>query len=298
MRCWSLIPARGSPVAEDAGLPGAPLATAEPEVQAQRLLRAAQDLLDENRQKKLLALVEAEWAAMQQREPCREDAETCRLAMVAAYQRAEDEVAKLAKNSRAELHRVDVYYEGLVWRMRCLARAAACNWVDGIMALIMSEALRVQSFANNTVRRPGAEGYEVREEALEILAEMEPFIGLAGAEGIYQPSPSFTGRQFHEKMAFLNASQGRWVDAITGFTKALDYVTEDRRGQIKVDLNLQQARYRGSTDPDVRTDAIERTQELGKLAVALEQLELAQKAFENVRRMEDGEEELVLYEVL
>jgi hypothetical protein len=266
--------------------------------EAERLLSEVQELLDTARERKLLRLVDERWPEVQARAACREDAETCRLAMIAAYQLAEEEAAKLPKNDRREARRIDRYHSAAVWRVRSLARAAGCGWIDGVMAIVMSEALRLQSGANGNEYRPGDDGYVVREEAFAILAEMEPYVGSATSEGIYKPCPSFTGRQLHEKRAFLEATRGRWAEAVDGYERALKYVASDRRGLVKVALNLSQAQYLRTQDAARRGEEAERTFELAGRAAEERQHEIAQKAFENARRMEAGDDRLLIYEVL
>lgn len=265
--------------------------------EAAQLLSDVQEILDAHRPDQVLELVEERWLEVQARDACREDAETCRLAMIAAYQLAEEAV-KLPKNHRRGAWRVDQYHAGALWRVRSLARAAGCGWIDGVMAIVMSEALRLQSGANGDGCRPGDVGYVVREEAFAILAEMEPYVGSRGSDGIYKPCPSFTGRQMHEKRAFLEAARGRWDEAVDGYERALEYVSSDRRGRVKVALNLSQVHYLRTQDASRRRAEAERTFELAGRAAEERQHELAQKAFENARRMQRGAEELLTYEVL
>jgi hypothetical protein len=236
--------------------------------------------------KQLVEVADAAWVGeIVARRPCPADAESCRLTMLACI-------------TLSESHSLPAYdHQSAVWRVRAITRAAACNWMDGLMALVMAEALRLQGIANQD-RRPDEEGYRVLPEAFAILEELRPYIGPEGsAEDAYRPSPRFTGRQYFEKRGFLFLAAKNWDEARVAFEQALTYVSGDPRGNVKVRLQLAAVEYL-ATEPVAASVASEPTVELAKEAREIPQIELADVADKNAARMAAGSRDLLPYELI
>ena len=106
---------------------------------------------------RVLSIVRAEWPSVSSRAKQPEDAETCRLAMLAA----------------AAEH---LYSDSVLWQARALARFVALDWHEGAAAVIMSTTFRLLAMANNDYMEGST--YDVLRpapEALLALKELEPF---------------------------------------------------------------------------------------------------------------------------
>lgn len=248
--------------------------------EAERLLREVRALADADEQAQLLALAEQSWAEIAAREALPEDAETARFAMLACVS------PQLADRRKAAL-----------WRMRSFVKASEAGWMHGVSALVMAETLRVQGSWNDD--RPSTEpGYVVHPEAFDLLDLMRPFMGDEPSAGAYIPSGRWVSRQYHEKRAFLLTLAGRWDEAAAGYREAQEFVGDDRRGQLKVELGLRAAEFMATDEPEARTAAGDRTGELAAEAAEAGQVGLARDATENAARMAAGRTDLTPYEVL
>lgn len=234
----------------------------------------------------LVEVADAAWEGeILARRPCPADAESCRVTMLACI-------------TLSEGHSLPAYdHKSAVWRVRAITRAAACGWMDGLMPLVMAEALRLQGAANQD-RLPGEDGYRILPEAFAILEELRPYIGPEGStEAAYRPSPRFTGRQYFEKRGFLFLAARNWGEARRAFEQALSFVGGDVRGDVKVRLQLAAVDYLAA-EPKPASGTSERTVELAKEARGIPELELAEIAERNAAKMAQGSRDLVPYELI
>jgi hypothetical protein len=180
------------------------------------LMKLAQRLLDNDPQE-LLRQVAEQWPAMTDRvEP--EDAETCRLAMLAA-----------SLGGPAPAHEI------ALWRTRGLTRAALCGWTEGAGALIMSEAFRVLSAANDDyeqgrtidVIRPSAQAYDMLQELGHIAA-----YPASGHD--FGPTPDVIRRFWHEKSGFMLCVADDLAAAAARYALAFETAQGNVRGALKV----------------------------------------------------------------
>ena len=182
---------------------------------------------------------------MARRQPLADDAESCRMTMLAYY----------------DLHETYVeedYLNGYVWRVRSLIRAAASEYLEGVLKLVQTETFRIQGEANRFrdpesperfVRRKSSDpDYVVVPEAYDILDEMRPFVDGALAGDL----PDIIGRIYWEKRAFLLYAERRYEEAIAEYSNALAYAGDDPRGSTKVRGGLANCWYLSSNDPDMR----------------------------------------------
>jgi hypothetical protein len=227
---------------------------------------------------RIVELVEAEWPSFRSVAPTSIEAEICRQAMLACYRQRR-------------------YYDGYLWRMRAMIRAASAGWLYGVAALLQTEALRIQAQENGD-RQPMTPGYVVLPQALAILDEMRPFAGAHGPIGVPQPSPQLIGRMYHEKRAFLLLASGRYSDALAAYDSALAFVADDERGRLKVRGGRALVLYLSARDASARAEAMEETTQVANECARLGQREIGRIASENVERMKTGRAELLPYEVL
>jgi hypothetical protein len=241
------------------------------------LLAEIQRLAEADEQEAIAALATAEWPRMKGREPNREDAESCRLTMLALY--------KLGRQN-----------EGRVWRVRAMLGSARAGWPIGVAALVTGEAFQLQSEANAGVA-PSDPAYVLVEESLEILDELLPLIGPEGPDGLPQPSPELLGRIYHEKRAFLLFAGRRFADAQRDYESAGNYVRHDDRGRLKVAGGLAACRY--ASDPEANAIAtIAATEAVAAESSELGHVEIHRIAAANLDRMRAGRLDLVPYETL
>lgn len=242
------------------------------------LLEHIYELNKRDDQAGIIDLVEAEWPALRTRSATNLEAEICRQTMLACYKRGR-------------------YYDGYVWRMRAMIRAAAAGWLHGAAMLLQTEALRVQAQENGD-RQPSDPEYVVVPQALEILEEMRPLAGDEGPVGIPQPSPQLVGRTYFEKRAFLLLCARRYSEAREAYESALRYVADDERGRLKVRGGLASCHYLSTEDPERRQSAIQETTDVADECKHLGQQEIGRIASANVAKMQAGRTDLLPYEVL
>lgn len=238
----------------------------------------------------LIALVHDQWGAIARRQPLADDAETCRMTMLAYY----------------DLHETYVeedYLNGYVWRVRSLIRAAASNYLEGVVKLIQTETFRIQGEANRYpdpasperfLRRKSSDpDYVVVQEAYDILDEMRPFVDGALSGDL----PGIIGRIYWEKRAFLLYADRRYEEAITGYSNALACAGDDLRGSTKVRGGLANCWYHlSSNDPDLRGRAISETRFV--LEHSDHEQDLHKTACRNLAEMQSGGTALEPYEIL
>lgn len=228
--------------------------------------------------------LEGEYAAMARRAPSAADAETCRLAMLAAIGAGD--------------HR-----EADVWRARALARAAAVGWTAALGSLVMGEAFRVLARDNEDYARGRTlDVIEPSSAAERIVDEVEVLVRVSGPSfdlGPTAPSCELLERFVHEKRGFLLLLSGDLPRARESYLRALEAVAGQVRGGIKVRLGLALVDYMESarTGSDA-TATREATERLGREAADAGIRDLAATAARNADVMAAGGRELEPYEIL
>ena len=224
----------------------------------------------------LVAAVDAQWPAMSRRAPTPEDAETCRLTMLAALQ-----VPELAA-------------EAAVWRARALSRATVVGWTECVAALAMGEAFRMLAVANEDfprgrtldVIKPVPAAVAALEELSVYLTAPDSGIRL----GPMAPTRAVVERFLHEKGGFLRLVQGDIAGARSSYAAAAQAAAGQPRGEVKVALGAALVEYvAGAGDP-------EPTRQL--LPSAEQWPDLATTARHNVAVMEAGGDDVLGYEIL
>ena len=228
--------------------------------------------------------LEGEYAAMARRAPSAADAETCRLAMLAAIGAGD--------------HR-----EADVWRARALARAAAVGWTAALGYLVMGEAFRVLARDNDAyslgrtfdVIRPSSAAERIVDEVEVLVRASGPSFDL----GPTAPSRELLERSVHEKRGFLLLLSGDLPRAREYYLLALEAVAGQVRGGIKVRLGLALVDYmesaRSGSDATATREATER---LSREAADAGIRDLAATAARNAEVMTAGGRELEPYEIL
>lgn len=232
---------------------------------------------------RLHALVDAEWLTVSERSANAEDAEVCRLAMLAAVQTRDYGAVRL-------------------WRARALARFAAIGWVEGIAYIVMGEAFVELAQVNDgysqgrtlDLIKPSGVG-------LGVLAELERFTVGQGSGfqlGPSAPSQAVLKRLIHEKRGFLLLLSGEYVEARAAYDLAYDAAGANRRGQIKVRLGRCLADYLAAGTAEQRERVAQQTELLGQEALEASSPDVAETAEINSNVMREGGLALVPYELL
>lgn len=229
----------------------------------------------------VLGIVTSEWPAITSRSGQPEDAETCRLAMIAAA---------------AER----LYPVSTLWQARALVRFVALDWHEGAAAVIMAGTFRLLAMANDDyayghtydVLRPAP-------EAVGLLEDLMPFTKGAGRGFTCGPTPELIARFVHEKSGFLLTLEHRWDDALEAYDRAMDYVAPEPRGQVKVPLGRAVLGY--LSERDAGRDGQEFaaiTDQLSADKRTQDHDDLSRRAKANLDRMREGRLDLVPYEIL
>lgn len=235
----------------------------------------------------VLAAVDDAWPLVRDRAASPEDAETCRLAMLAALHEAVvGEDPALA----------------VVWRARALSRFTRCGWTEGVASIAMGEAFRLLAQVNGdyaggrTLDRltpaPGAR---------EVLAELATYLDVPASEvrlGPSAPSRAVLERFRHEKSGFLLLVEGDVDGARASYAAAATAVRGHARGEVKVALGAALVEYVGDVRSGTDTGAADRTEALARQAEALGEQDLAAAAARNVEVMRRRGGDLVGYEIL
>lgn len=230
-----------------------------------------------------LDLGAAAWPSMQVRPPSAEDAESCRLLSLCA----------------AELR---AWGLAAVWRRRALTRASLVGWHEAVAALLMAEAFIALSRRNEDYARGRTlDVIEGEPQALEILQELEPFMGVPSS-GISvtpkSPSPALIRRFLSEKRGSFQLAMHDWSSAEESFARAVD-AAEGVRGELKARGGLALARYMIALDDGSPTTAFaEETRAVRRRAEEIDEADVAGIAEHNARVMDGAGRDLLLYEIL
>ena len=228
-----------------------------------------------------LDLADRNWAAINDRHGCPEDAETCRLAMVAAATQGH-------------------YLESVLWQSRALARFIALNWPEGAAAIMMTNVYRMLAIANADYLQGGT--YDVLRPcpaALGVLDELKRFAN--GSDSIFDfgPTAELVARIIDEKTAFLLSLEHRWSDALRSYASAAKHVANEPRGQVKIQLGEQLVIYlRDRERGGDGLRAATQTNELARDSRTLQNIDLRRTAEINASRMQAGRADLLPYEIL
>lgn len=232
---------------------------------------------------RLQALVDSEWPQVREREANAEDAEVCRLAMLAAAH-------------------MQNYGAVRLWRARALARFAAIGWVEGIASIIMGEAFVELARANDDYSRGRTlDLIKPSRVALGVLGELERFTVGRGSGfhlGPSSPSQAVLKRLYHEKRGFLLLLGGAYDEARASYDRACDAAGTHQRGQVKVRLGRCLVDYLAADNADARARIAQRTDLLRQEALGASSLDIAETAEINVQVMRQGGSELLAYEIL
>ena len=190
----------------------------------------------------LVTLMTRQWPVVQAREPSKEDAESCRLAMLANYE---------LRNYRG----------GSVWRVRALLKAVSARWLDGVIVLVQTEALRIQGQANDDLP-PLDPDYRVVQQALDVYEELRPYAGTDGSDGLVQPSPRMIGRLYHDKRALMALGQGRYDEAVELYDQAMAFTVGDDRGPLLISGGRALCQYLAADSETDENAAIDATRTL------------------------------------
>lgn len=230
---------------------------------------------------RVLDIVTAEWPAVSSRSKIPQDAETCRLAMISA----------------ASLKR---YTESVLWQARALTRFVVLDWREGAAAVIMSNTYRLLAMANDDyVKGVTFDVLQPAPEAALVLADLIPIAEGPGRGFDFGPNPELVARFVYEKSGFLLTIERRWEEAAAAYDRALDYVTHEPRGQVKVPLGRAVVTYLSERDAGRDgLDAAAVTERLAADPRTLAHRDLSELATTNLDRMRQGRLDLVPYEIL
>lgn len=232
---------------------------------------------------RLRALVDSEWPRVKEREANAEDAEVCRLAMLAAAH-------------------VQDYGAVRLWRARALARFAAIGWVEGTASIIMGEAFMELARVNDDYSRGRTLNLiQPSSVALGVLGELERFTVGQGSGfqlGPSSPSQAVLKRLYHEKRGFLLLLGGAYHEAGASYDRAYDAAGTHQRGQVKVRLGRFLVDYLAADNSDARGRIAQQTDLLRQEALGASSLDVAETAAANVQVMRRGGSELLPYEIL
>ncbi|ABL80555.1 MULTISPECIES: hypothetical protein [unclassified Nocardioides] len=230
----------------------------------------------------LLALADAEWHSMRAREANPYDAESCRLAMLAAAKQADFDSLR-------------------IWRSRALVRFAAIGWTEGVGAIVMSEAFSELARVNHDYAAGRTlDLIEPSPTAIAILDEIERFTQGPGSGHQLSPrSPSQASlkRLFHEKRGFLLLLRDQFEEARASYQRALA-VAANERGKVKVNLALVLVDYLEALATRAPTCDGTGTSRLGTIAQQAGSDDVAEVAFRNADIMDAGGRALHPYEIL
>jgi hypothetical protein len=179
----------------------------------------------------LLRTVAGEWPAMESRRATPEDAETCRLAMLAAM--------------ALSWHSINI-----LWQARAYVKFLALDWREGVASVVMTNAFRLLAIANDNY--PQGRSYDVLHpapEAVKVLEALRPFAIGPGSGFDVGPTPALVARFIDEKSGFLLTLEKRWDEAEAAYDRALAQVAADPdasgdpHGKLRVQLGRELVRY-------------------------------------------------------
>ncbi|MBE2318339.1 hypothetical protein DVA67_020325 [Solirubrobacter sp. CPCC 204708] len=229
-------------------------------------------------QEALLELMHAQLESIEAREPNGHDAESCRLAMLAA---------------------APVGAQVGLWRARALARFGSVGWLEGVAMMIMSDAFRQLSVVNDDyVRGRTLDRMQMSEEALQMLRELRHFT--AGERRFdFGPTPALVARVLPEKSGFMLTVAGRLDEARASYERALAETKGDERGTIKVQAGLEVVGYLQALADGAQTEPFATaTADLAERAAAAGQPDIARDAAHNAEVMRHRGRDLAPYEIL
>jgi hypothetical protein len=228
----------------------------------------------------LLRVAGDNMTAMTRRVATAEDAETCRLAMLAG----------------SEAQR---YADSTLWHGRALARFVALDWHSGAAAVLMTDFFRLLGMANQIgYQTCTVDQLQPAPLALELLAELRPFTRQAEPDRGFGPTPRLILRFIEEKSGFALMLGKDWDGARACYLRALDHVSGERRGEMKVPLGLALVDY--LADRAAGRDGAPAARRTADLIAHGDPtgLEFLRSARTNLDRMADGRVDLLPYELL
>lgn len=246
---------------------------------AASLLLTIQRLTKRNELDEAVRVADKHWDEMKARDACVEDAESCRLTMLACLDLGRRE------------H--DRHREAVVWRVRAVARAAALGWGELIMALSLPDVLGIVRDAN-----PSAETLTsmiIPDAALTAWEEALPFLELDPTAPRHPDGP-ILARLYWEKRGFMLCARREYAVAIESYDRALEFTAGTERGMLKVKLGRALCVY--LRDTEGRTRAVTDTAELLRRCREVEQLQLAEVAERNLAVMHVGGRDVFPYELI
>lgn len=188
-------------------------------------LRTVRRLVQSGETQKLeeaLRFAAARWREQEALPASVDDAEACRLLMLAAT-------------------RLESWEEQVTWRARAMTRYTLLGWWEGIATLTMGEAFRALAIANEEYARGKTLNVIVGSPAaVSIIGELEFFLTLPGSgrtAGGLSPNPRLLRRFLFEKRAFFRLVDRDVHGARADYERALAE-NEGLRGRIKVGLGL------------------------------------------------------------
>lgn len=230
----------------------------------------------------LLEFLVTEWPAMSSRASTPEDAEVCRLAMLAALDASDFAIAN-------------------VWRARALARFATIGWTEGVGSILMGIAFQELDQVNDHYRDGQTlDAIRPSKAALAIMDELERFTHgrSSGFDlGPRSPTQAVVRRFYFEKRGLLLLLDGDYDAARNSYMKALEAAAGNVRGEIKVNLGLALVHYLAA-GAQADTFASEATAKLGNTAQDAGHLDLASLAAANSKVMLIGGRGVQAYEIL
>jgi len=208
-----------------------------------------------------------------------EDAETCRLAMLAALQSPETVATTL------------------VWRARALSRAVVVGWTECVAAIAMGEAFSLLATANDQfVRGRTLDVLQPAPLALSALMELEVYLQATDSGirlGPSSPSRALIRRFLYEKRGFLLLVAGEFNRARESYEDAAREAEGQPRGEVKVALGAALVEYLAGS-----AVGAEPTRALLERARAGCWNDLVAAAEHNVVAMEKGRSDVLGYEIL
>lgn len=235
---------------------------------------------------RLVRLADEQWPRLASRASTPQDAEMCRLTMLALVQQQAFAVAR-------------------IWRARSMARFAQLGWVEGVGILLMGDAFVELARANDDYRagrtldvlRSSATALAVIDE-VERIAYGEPSgFGL----GPGSPTQPVLRRLAHEKRGFLLLIAGDLEAARTSYDRAYEAAGTHPRGRVKVTLGRLLVDYvaaADAADPTARLQLADDTERWGREAGAVGAADIAEVAEANAPVMRAGDRALLGYEIL
>lgn len=230
----------------------------------------------------LLEFANGNWEDLAERAPSPEDAEVCRLAMLAAVVTRDIQAAS-------------------VWRVRALARFSALGWVEGVGTLIIGTAFGELARANGDYSNGQTFDNVIPSyTALAILEEARRFTVGPGSDfqlGPQSPTQSVLRRLFHEKRGFLCTLSGDFDEARASYAEALLAAAGSERGVIKVELGLALLEYL-QAGASADSELASQTMKLGERASRCGYQDLSVTANRSCEVMRRGGRHVLPYEIL